>query len=374
MKKRSFHISHIIEKYLNKVFSKLPDSFTGEKATFEKEFFRLYGIRNLDYKIESIKKENLKRYASIIACTILFVILIGVSALLNDSNGLSIDKKGQLYIQRPLQGNLTIPLTATGKVDGRQWDRNVVVTLKAEGSNKAAKTEKKAEKTSEERVSANLNELVRAINKSDNGKFVYLPDKLDGIQELEWKKKESNEFGFVLTVSLITLVFTYLRRYDSAKKLSVKCQDSISRELPEFLNKIVLLMNAGLVLTAAFERIIRDYGERKFGNESYFYDQLEEIHVKMVRVNSPLIIELRLFAERSRHRELMRLISIMADNVDKGTELVSKLQAESSFLWFERKKKAEEKGKLAETKLTIPLAIQLLVLIIITVAPALMQM
>lgn len=374
MKKLYFHISPIIEKYLNKVFAKLPDRFTGEKAIFEKEFYRLYGVRNLDDKIESIKKENLKRYVWILACTVLFIILMGVSTLVNDSNELSVDEKGQLYIQRPLQGNLTIPLTVTGKIEGEQWNRNVVVTLRAEGSNEAEKREKKAEITVEEGVNADLNQLVRAINKSDDGKMIYLPNMLDGIQELKWKKKESNEFGLVMTILLGTFVFAYLRRYDSAKKLNIKCQDSISRELPEFLNKIVLLMNAGLVLTAAFERIIRDYGERKFGNESYFYDQLEEIHTKMVHVNSPLIIELRLFAERSRHRELMRLISIMADNLDKGTELVSKLQAESSFLWFERKKKAEEKGKLAETKLTIPLAIQLLVLIIITVAPALMQM
>ncbi len=43
-------------------------------------------------------------------------------------------------------------------------------------------------------------------------------------------------------------------------------------------------------------------------------------------------------------------------------------------MWIGRKKKAEEKGKLAETKLTFPLMILLLVLIMITVAPALLGM
>ena len=53
-------------------------------------------------------------------------------------------------------------------------------------------------------------------------------------------------------------------------------------------------------------------------------------------------------------------------------ELTEKLQRESETLWINRKKNCEEKGKLAETKLTLPLMIFLIVLIVITVAPALL--
>ncbi len=44
------------------------------------------------------------------------------------------------------------------------------------------------------------------------------------------------------------------------------------------------------------------------------------------------------------------------------------------MLWLERKKSCEERGRLAETKLTLPLMIFLMVLIVITVAPALMEL
>ena len=73
-------------------------------------------------------------------------------------------------------------------------------------------------------------------------------------------------------------------------------------------------------------------------------------------------------------RELMRISNIINDNVNKGVELTDKLQAESELLWMNRKKSCEEKGRLAETKLTLPLMIFLMVLIMITVAPALLEL
>jgi len=44
------------------------------------------------------------------------------------------------------------------------------------------------------------------------------------------------------------------------------------------------------------------------------------------------------------------------------------------LLWEQRKKLAEERGRAAETKMAFPLAILLLVLILITAAPAMLQM
>ena len=84
--------------------------------------------------------------------------------------------------------------------------------------------------------------------------------------------------------------------------------------------------------------------------------------------------ELREFARKSGIKELIRVANIICDNVSKGTGLTEKLQAESEILWMNRKKNCEERGRLAETKLTLPLVIFLLVLIVITIAPALLEL
>ena len=68
------------------------------------------------------------------------------------------------------------------------------------------------------------------------------------------------------------------------------------------------------------------------------------------------------------------MINIITDNQFKGVDLSDKLESERDLLWEQRKKLAEERGRAAETKMAFPLAILLLVLILITAAPAMLQM
>jgi hypothetical protein len=377
MKKRRAYLKEITNNITDKLFSKIPDSVTGRKKYFEKEFFILYGLRNVENEIVAMKKNNFNRYLSILVLFIIFTIMACFSSTIDEKKLISVDSEGRTYFERPTenQGTIKIPLIVYGKVGDQPLEKVLALTIKPEGTNNRLKEETQKEKMDPEiEALESINQFIRTINKSDSGKLVYLPNEISGIDNIVWKTKESNLILTIIIFGTIGLILAYLGRYNAAKKLKAKCDESITRELPEFLNKIVLLMNAGLVLTAAFERIMQDYDTRKFGNQSYFYNQLEEIHINIVQVNCSMIVELKMFAERSRNREFMRLTNIMADNLNKGTELVDKLQSESAFLWFERKKRAEEKGRLAETKLTMPLAIQLLVLIMITVAPALMEM
>ncbi|MDI9494554.1 MAG: bacterial type II secretion system protein F domain protein, partial [Bacillota bacterium] len=62
------------------------------------------------------------------------------------------------------------------------------------------------------------------------------------------------------------------------------------------------------------------------------------------------------------------------DNINKGSSLAEKLEAEGTLLWMDRKKRAEERARLAETKLSFPLMLLLLSLMIITTAPILLSL
>lgn len=151
-------------------------------------------------------------------------------------------------------------------------------------------------------------------------------------------------------------------------------RESVMRQLPEFVNRLVLLLNAGLVLTSAFEKSVEESFVEDSKGDDYFYGKLREIYVLCTTTNASMHVEFRKMAKESGIRELMRVSNIISDNIRKGVELTGKLQAESELLWISRKKSCEEKGRLAETKLTLPLMIFLMVLIIITVAPALMEL
>ena len=168
--------------------------------------------------------------------------------------------------------------------------------------------------------------------------------------------------------------FLYKNRYSNIAKKEEEAKACIIKDLPGFINKIVLLLDAGEVIHQAFEKVIEDHKKMNGDSRTYFYDQLYKIHTKTSGTNSSLHLELRTFAKRSGVREMMRFSNIISDNISKGSELVKKLKQESEVLWFARKKQAEEKGRIAETKLTFTLVILLLVLVMITIAPAMMNM
>lgn len=152
----------------------------------------------------------------------------------------------------------------------------------------------------------------------------------------------------------------------NTKKQEEEVKKVILLELPEFTNKLVLLLNAGLVLRSAIERIAEE------DSESILCRELRNISLKMKNVNSTFEDEFRNFARRIGLRELLRISNIFSDNIDKGSELVKKLDIEASFMWQMSRKQVEERGRIAESKLTFPMALMLLSLILITAAPALM--
>ncbi|MHC1722549.1 MAG: hypothetical protein AB9836_05005 [Aminipila sp.] len=367
---------NFINELLANLINKIPDWFTGKTKEYEKELYDLYGNNKNSNLLLAMKLKNLKKYISIIILFLLFALIALVDNTFNNECLFSIDNAGRKYIERPTydQGNLNAKLIVTGDVDGDHIKKPVTLNIKPEGANSNKQDNMESPVNQKEQAMGKLNLFIYSINKSDDSKIVYLPDEIEGMDNISWKNDRNNPMLLVSIACVALMIGTYIKRYDQLKKLKKSCNESIEEELPDFLNKIVLLMNAGLVLSAAFEKIVMDYNSHAYLDKSYFYNQLTEINVKVAETNASMVRELKTLAGRSKNREFMRISSVISDNVHKGTELVNILQGESSFLWFQRKKRAEEKGRIAETKLTMPLALQLLVLIIITLAPAMMEM
>ncbi len=179
----------------------------------------------------------------------------------------------------------------------------------------------------------------------------------------------------------ITLLFgalfflVYRTRYSRIEKQVRKTREAIIEDVPEFIDKVVLLLNAGMVTEAALIKIAEDY-ERSLEvtGRRALYDGLSGTVTRIRATNSLLQRELSEFAVRSGVRELMRFSAIVEDNLNKGSSLVEKLEGEGALLWMGRKKRAEERARLAETKLSLPLMLLLTSLILVTTAPMLLGM
>jgi hypothetical protein len=271
-----------------------------------------------------------------------------------------------------------------------------------------------------ESVDAAADELSAATD----GSKVSLPGQTDGGVKLSWASPGQKTALLAPLLFLIAGIVIYRRRYAGIDRDIAAARESVERDFPDFLDKLLLLLNAGVVISSAIAKIAADYRERKasreaagesasyasrerglsFGrklretagkqvrkrgrkrvrdflrqsredaDESYFYEELCRMEDRIASSRVSLTSEFADLAVRSGRREVMRFSAILADNIDKGSALSEKLAQESAALWDMRKKSAEKKGRIAETKLTFPMVLQLVAIILITVAPAAIEM
>lgn len=150
-------------------------------------------------------------------------------------------------------------------------------------------------------------------------------------------------------------------------------REDIIMTMPGFINQLLLLMNSGITAQEAFLRIGESYGRLPEERQNYFTREISGIIQACQRNGESVILGFYRFSRFSAVKELTRTANILMENRDRGTDLWEKLAEQGEALWASRKNTALEKIRLAESKMSFPLAIMLTALIIITAAPAMMQ-
>ena len=288
---------------------------------------------------------------------------------------------GTLYITRPPAGGEPGHLTLRAEVHGEEetLEQKLEVTMEPYSREKESEeaTAENAESgvSEREQMEMELRGIATDLNSDTDRMRIMLPSRLETGERISWEAETASRSNAVAILAMTGIVafFVYRNRFTVLEKQRKKEYESVMRQLPEFVNRLVLLLNAGLVLTNAFEKSMEErFSDRN--EDDYFYGRLKSIYVSCRTANGSMHTEFRRMAKESGIRELMRVSNIMTDNIRKGVELTDKLRSESEMLWLERKKSCEERGRLAETKLTLPLMIFLMVLLIITVAPAFLEL
>lgn len=251
--------------------------------------------------------------------------------------------------------------------DGKEISKKVYLR-----ANQAKKSTNKENGYEKDNMELNLSNSLRRIQKNIklNEKFV-LPQSLDDGTRLNWSVKSQGLTKFLpLTIAPLIIFFAYRQDKDKAKKFDMKRRADIIRALPAFTTKLELFLGCGMVYEDAMQKIVCGYKHEKSNELSRIIDEARQAASITGRD------EMEILEEKSKAlkiKELTRITAMIADSRYKGNELGEKLTREGEILWQRRIKSAEENSKIAEVKLSLPLGLQLLSLIIITAAPAVMQ-
>lgn len=159
--------------------------------------------------------------------------------------------------------------------------------------------------------------------------------------------------------------FTDKELFDRVKKR----RSEIRFAFPDFANKLVLLINAGMTVTRAWEKI---------SNESKKATPLQRevcTVIQDIRAGKPEHSAYEDFAKRCRTPEITRFISVILQNLRKGNgELVPVLRIFTNECWEMRKNIAKKFGEEASTKMILPLMLMFAAILLIVGAPAVLAL
>ncbi len=151
---------------------------------------------------------------------------------------------------------------------------------------------------------------------------------------------------------------------DKAKKRKLQ----LMMDFPVFISKLTLLMNAGMHLRQALERIYIDVIEK-----TPLYTELGVV-LEDIAAGVSENQAWQEFSERCKVREITSFASMISQNMKiGGNKMVEELKRMTHETWEMRKHAAKQMGETASSRLLFPLILMFMAILAIVVTPAIMQ-
>lgn len=321
----------------------------------------------------------LKQHKKEIRILLVITMILLVFMIWSDfSKGLHLIKEGQNVIAIA-RGNpeqtLSFPMNIETERDGEVQNYQVVISLQSlddgtEGGS-TANTDKTSDADGEPLLEDAITALVDEIETTQDME-IRLPGKLEDGTVLRWKRQKDFRFLLVFLLLPACLLYIYETERQREKNKRQQYEEEIRRALPSFVDQLLLLLNCGMIFHDAFYRITVGYEAREA--QDAFSRLLARIRREADETGAMVITVMQNLSREVGMREYVRMVNILMDHQHRGVNLEEKLQAESRLLWEGRKAASIQKGKEMETKMTFPLALLLVVLMMIAGTPALMNM
>ena len=249
--------------------------------------------------------------------------------------------------------------------------RDVTLVLQARSGSSGSRSDEENRQAARD---AEIDSVINSVEYSKE-KEILLPTELSDGTAIRWTAngRRSGPVPAVIPLIYVMLVTIMVAGTAGGDKSAAQQRRAIIKGLPRFCNQLFLMMNAGLILSDAFDTITDSYRGREEGMSSFERD-LAGLRDATCghRISTAQVINE--YAVRHDVKELIRISAILNENEKRGSDVIESLARESRYLWDERKTVARECGKAIDTKMSYPLGLLLILLIVITMAPALLNM
>ncbi len=277
----------------------------------------------------------------------------GLTVRWSSSDDEYVNSKGEI-IEGVLETPVVINLTATLSYDDYQSERNFPVVIAGK------------EKSEAEEIIEDIKNYIQEIQlASADEEYITLPSEINGYEVST--KDGANIILVILIVGLVVCTLITVKGHSDLKSQEEKRDKKLLSVYPAFIDMLSLYMGAGFTVKAALTRISM-VTKDKFLSDEISYT-LNEIQSGIPETEGYYRLGTRLALP-----VYMKMMTLLSQNIKKGTrDILNMLEnEEDSALQFKREL-AKKKGEEAGTKLLFPMIIELGIVMIIIMLPALMS-
>ncbi len=176
------------------------------------------------------------------------------------------------------------------------------------------------------------------------------------------------DVGYMVFCVLLPAGIAYFGDRDLFEKIK-KRRNAIQLDFPDFVNKLTLLINAGMTVTRAWEKTSTDSSR-----QTPLYCEINSA-IQNIRSGMPEHKAYEEFAKRCHVPVVTRFISVVLQNIRKGNaELVPILRVFANECWEMRKNTARRYGEEASTKMLLPMMLMFVAILLIVGMPAVLAL
>lgn len=221
-------------------------------------------------------------------------------------------------------------------------------------------------------VQAVKEKLKKLEQDSIHSPVVVIPKTIEQCGILLAQEEKSNVlllfFGGLFIAGLL-----YMQQEEALKKQVKQRNDQLLRDYPELVNKLVLLLGAGMTMKGAITKMAMDYKKKReqSGKIKYLYEEMLVMMYEFQSGGSELQVYYN-FGRRIKLAPYLKFTTLILQNLKKGAkDLTHMLEQEELVAFAGRKERAKVLGEEAGSKLLLPMMLILIMIIIMIMFPAL---
>lgn len=220
--------------------------------------------------------------------------------------------------------------------------------------------------STEERLRAELEENLDSLFEADDRGVIALPKEISGNKVSFFIPKEEIT-GSITGLSLMATVMLFAVFNESNKKKIKAREVQLKDGYADFIGRFVILLGAGLGVSAVWRKLETAFKANKSISEEI------KITLREIENGKTEREAYENFGRRIGSTEYIKFSAILNQSLKMGSgQILMRLETEAETAMNERRNLARSKGEEADTKILMPMLLQLVLIIIIVMIPALL--